>query len=166
MKKLLLGNPNIALKKERNVEKPRNFNEEATNHQDSALESFKLKTLDKKQENKSPSKTKDENPTVPSMTENVKTNSPPYPQMHPKHKALTIQSDILEEIRTGEYKIRIAPSDLVDFGGQRCFDMTHQLFIQHKGTFVLMFDGRYELHKPLDEYPQGETGKGIYKHMK
>ncbi|CAG2207288.1 unnamed protein product [Mytilus edulis] len=84
--------------------------------------------------------------------------------MHPKHKALTIQSDILEEIRTGEYKIRIAPSDLVDFGGQRCFDMTHQLFIQHKGTFVLMFDGRYELHKPLDEYPQGETGKDILVH--
>ncbi|CAG2207287.1 unnamed protein product [Mytilus edulis] len=66
MKKLLLGKPNIALKKRGNVEKRRNFNKEATDHKDSALESSKLKTVDKeigkKQENKSPSKTKDENP--------------------------------------------------------------------------------------------------------
>ena len=36
----------------------------------------------------------------------------------------------------------IVPSDLVDFGGQRSFDMTHQLFMRHKGTFVLMFNGK------------------------
>lgn len=73
----------------------------------------------------------------------------------------SIQSDVLQEIRDGTYMIRVAPSDLVDFGGQRSFDMTHQLFIQHKGTFVLMFDGRYGLHSPLKEYPQGDiTAKG------
>ncbi|CAC5403813.1 unnamed protein product [Mytilus coruscus] len=169
MKKLLLGNPNIVEKPV--LSEPRNVNEEATDHEDSALKLSELNTVDKefkysdqKQENKSPSKTKDENPNVPSLTENVKTNLPSYPQMYPKHKVFTIQSDILKEIRTGEYKIKIAPSDLVDFGGQRCFDMTHQLFIQHKGTFVLMFDGRYELHTPLEEYPQGETGKDILVH--
>lgn len=70
------------------------------------------------------------------------------------HKS--IKSDVLQEIRDGRFKTRVAPSDLVDFGGQRSFDMTHQLFIQHKGTFILMFDGRYGLHSPLKEYPQGD----------
>ncbi|CAG2211889.1 unnamed protein product [Mytilus edulis] len=46
------------------------------------------------------------------------------------HKS--IKSDVLQEIRDGRFKTRVAPSDLVDFGGQRSFDMTHQLFIQHK----------------------------------
>jgi hypothetical protein len=42
----------------------------------------------------------------------------------------TIQENIKEEIRKGTYKIEIAPSDLIDFGGQRSFDMTHQLFMR------------------------------------
>jgi hypothetical protein len=56
----------------------------------------------------------------------------------------TIQENIKEEIRKGTYKIEIAPSDLIDFGGQRSFDMTHQLFMRQKGTFVLMFNGKKE----------------------
>jgi hypothetical protein len=44
-----------------------------------------------------------------------------------------------------------------DFGGQRSFDMTHQLFMRHKGVFVLMFNGRIDFSVPLDEYKQGET---------
>ena len=56
----------------------------------------------------------------------------------------TIQESIKEEIRKRTYKIEIAPSDLIDFGGQRSFDMTHQLFMRHKGTFVLMFNGNIE----------------------
>lgn len=179
MKKLLLGNPNIVSKTERKVKKPllsepRNVNEEATDQTDSSLKLSELNSLDKefkysdkKQEHENPRKTKDENPIVPSLTENVKTESPSYPRTYQKqHKVFTIQSDILKELRTGKYKIKIAPSDLVDFGGQRCFDMTHQLFIQHKGTFVLMFDGRYELHTPLEEYRHGETGKGMFLYMK
>ncbi|CAC5381004.1 unnamed protein product [Mytilus coruscus] len=79
--------------------------------------------------------------------------------------ATSIQSNVLQEIRDGTYKIRVAPSDLVDFGGQRSFDMTHQLFIQHKGTFVLMFDGRYGLHSKLKEYQEGPiTAKDILLH--
>jgi hypothetical protein len=54
----------------------------------------------------------------------------------------SIIANIQEKIRKGTYKIEIAPSDLVDFGGQRSFDMTHQLFMRHKGTFVLMFNGK------------------------
>jgi hypothetical protein len=54
----------------------------------------------------------------------------------------SIIATIQEKIRKGTYEIEIAPSDLVDFGGQRSFDMTHQLFMRHKGTFVLMFNGK------------------------
>jgi hypothetical protein len=43
------------------------------------------------------------------------------------------------------------------FGGQKSFDMTHQLFIQHKGEFILMFNGRFDLYDPLREYPQGDV---------
>ena len=70
---------------------------------------------------------------------------------------ITIHEDIKEEIRKGNYKVYIAPSDLVDFGGQKSFDMTHQLFIQRKGQFILMFNGRFDLCDPLPEYPQGNV---------
>ncbi|VDI49475.1 Hypothetical predicted protein [Mytilus galloprovincialis] len=61
--------------------------------------------------------------------------------------------------------MNIAPSDLVDFGGQKSFDMTHQLFIQHRGTFILMFDGRKGLYTVLTEYPQGDvTAASILEH--
>ncbi|CAC5421177.1 unnamed protein product [Mytilus coruscus] len=68
-----------------------------------------------------------------------------------------VREDILEEVRKGRYIMEIAPSDLVDFGGQRSYDMTHQLFVQHRGSFIIMFDGRYDLKKPLKEYPQGDV---------
>lgn len=69
----------------------------------------------------------------------------------------TIHDNILDEVRDGLYKIRIAPSDLIDFGGQNSYDMTHQLFIHHSGSFVLMFDGKVGLFTPLKEYPNGKT---------
>ncbi|XP_076082141.1 uncharacterized protein LOC143052879 [Mytilus galloprovincialis] len=77
---------------------------------------------------------------------------------------LQLQSSILDEVRNGKYKIDIAPSDLIDFGGQKSYDMTHQLFIQHKGSFLLMFDGRYGLNNQLKDYPQGVTAASIIKH--
>ncbi|CAG2189432.1 unnamed protein product [Mytilus edulis] len=77
---------------------------------------------------------------------------------------LQLQSGILEEVRNGEYKIGLAPSDLIDFGGQKSYDMTHQLFIQHRGSFLLMFDGRFGLHNQLLEYPEGVTAADILKH--
>ncbi|XP_076084456.1 putative serine/threonine-protein kinase roco4 [Mytilus galloprovincialis] len=78
-------------------------------------------------------------------------------QEQPIHTAHSIQDDLLEKIKKGTYTMTIAPSDLVDFGGQKSFDMTHQLFIQHKGTFILMFDGRLGLYTELEEYPQGDV---------
>ena len=75
----------------------------------------------------------------------------------PKQNYLTIHEDIKEELRKRNYKVNIAPSDLVDFGGQKSFDMTHQLFIQRKGEFILMFNGKFDLCDPLPEYPQGDV---------
>jgi hypothetical protein len=63
----------------------------------------------------------------------------------------SIIANIQEQIRKRTYKIEIAPSDLVDFGGQRSFDMTHQLFMRHKGTFVLMFNGITDIRGGLGE---------------
>ncbi|CAG2233678.1 unnamed protein product [Mytilus edulis] len=78
-------------------------------------------------------------------------------QEQPIHTAHSIQDDLLEKIKKGTNIMNIAPSDLVDFGGQKSFDMTHQLFIQHRGTFILMFDGRKGLYTELEEYPQGDV---------
>jgi len=74
-----------------------------------------------------------------------------------KQSCIAIDEGIKEELRKGNYKVNIAPSDLVDFGGQKSFDMTHQLFIQHKGEYILMFNGRFDLCDPLPEYPQGDV---------
>ncbi|VDI58280.1 Hypothetical predicted protein [Mytilus galloprovincialis] len=68
-----------------------------------------------------------------------------------------LRKSIFDEIRRGEYNVEIAPSDLVDFGGQKAFDMTHQLFIMQEGTVLLLFDGSKDLDEPLPEYP----GKNI-----
>lgn len=65
----------------------------------------------------------------------------------------TLRKSILDEVRNGEYNLEIAPSDLVDFGGQKAFDMTHQLFILKEGTVLLLFDGSKDLEEPLPEYP-------------
>ncbi|VDI49601.1 Hypothetical predicted protein [Mytilus galloprovincialis] len=82
-----------------------------------------------------------------------------------KVESYAVHNEILEEIRNGKYRIDIAPSDLVDFGGQRSYDMTHQLFIQHSGSFVVMFDGSKEFTSPLEVYSQGNiTAQSITKH--
>jgi hypothetical protein len=74
-----------------------------------------------------------------------------------KQSYITIHKDIKEELRKGNYKVHIAPSDLVDFGGQTSFDMTHQLFIQRKGEFILMSNGIFYLCDHLPEYKEGDV---------
>jgi hypothetical protein len=74
-----------------------------------------------------------------------------------KQSYITIHEDIKKELRKRNYKVNIAPSDLVDFGGQKSFDMTHQLFIQQKGEFILMFNGKLDFCDPLPEYPQEDV---------
>ncbi|VDI74053.1 Hypothetical predicted protein [Mytilus galloprovincialis] len=82
-----------------------------------------------------------------------------------KIEAYAVHDDILREVKSGQYKIKIAPSDLVDFGGQHSYDMTHQLFVQHGGTFVVMFDGSKDFYEPLKEYPMGDvSNESIVRH--
>jgi hypothetical protein len=96
--------------------------------------------------------------TVPGTGKDDVNITDPVRQQSPQNYIITtLQEDINEQIRKGTYKIEIAPSDLVDFGGQRSFDMTHQLFMRRKGTFLLMFNGRIDFSTPLKEYEQGET---------
>lgn len=168
IKKLLLGNPNInaittniseLVQKDNQIETTNNLPFEHVEHAEQAIDKFSTyQTAADLTTSNEHHKTQQDMHAVESKVEN-KSNLPlPNVTMQTSN---SIQSDVLQEIRDGKYKIRVAPSDLVDFGGQRSFDMTHQLFIQHKGTFVLMFDGRYGLHSPLKEYPQGDiTAKG------
>ena len=79
-----------------------------------------------------------------------------YPRPIKQKSQNYIIDAILEKIKNRTYKIDIAPSDLVDFGGQRSFDMTHQLFMRKKGTFVLMFNGAIDLSIKLTK-DKGET---------
>lgn len=72
----------------------------------------------------------------------------------------TVKSEILEEVRNRRYNIKIAPSDLIDFGEHISFDMTNQLYMPHRGSILLMFGGRFGLHKQLNEYPKGVTAAG------
>ncbi|VDI00649.1 Hypothetical predicted protein, partial [Mytilus galloprovincialis] len=106
----------------------------------------------------------DESKDVPvrsKMTSDIEKAAPfSLPKIN-KIEAYAVRDDILKEIKSGQYKIKIAPSDLVDFGGQRSYDMTHQLFVQHGGTFVVMFDGSRDFHEPLEEYPTGDISNEI-----
>lgn len=52
---------------------------------------------------------------------------------------------IIEAIKEGKYRQKIVPFDIWDFGGQKEFYMTHQLFITSRGVFVLMFNGSKDL---------------------
>lgn len=94
---------------------------------------------------------------VPGTGKDDVNRTDPHRKQQSQHIIATIHENIKEKIRNGTYKIEIAPSDLVDFGGQRSFDMTHQLFMRLKGTFVLMFNGSLDLSAELKEYKQGET---------
>ncbi|VDI27827.1 Hypothetical predicted protein, partial [Mytilus galloprovincialis] len=97
-------------------------------------------------------------------SERKKTTSISLPKMK-KIEAYAVHDDILNEVKSGQYKMKIAPSDLVDFGGQRSYDMTHQLFVQHGGTFVVMFDGSRDFHEPLREYTTGDiSNESIVRH--
>ncbi|CAC5380440.1 unnamed protein product [Mytilus coruscus] len=68
---------------------------------------------------------------------------------------------IVNAVKDGKYKQKIVPMDLWDFGGQKDYYMTHQLFITSRGIFVLMFNGSIDLHKHMPElnFLPGHFGK-------
>ncbi|XP_071148016.1 uncharacterized protein [Mytilus edulis] len=58
-----------------------------------------------------------------------------------------IHQQVVEAITDGKYKQTVIPIDIWDFGGQKDYHMTHQLFITSRGIFVLMFNGSNDLKK-------------------
>ncbi|XP_076077014.1 uncharacterized protein LOC143047690 [Mytilus galloprovincialis] len=68
---------------------------------------------------------------------------------------------VFKSLREGKYKQNIIPIDVWDFGGQKDYYMTHQLFITSRGIFVLVFNGSIDLHKHLPDlsFLPGHFGK-------
>ncbi|CAC5399854.1 unnamed protein product [Mytilus coruscus] len=68
---------------------------------------------------------------------------------------------IVKAVQEGKYKQRIVPIDIWDFGGQKDYYMTHQLFITSRGIFVLMFNGSIGLHQHMPglNFLPGNFGK-------
>ncbi|XP_076088218.1 uncharacterized protein LOC143058629 [Mytilus galloprovincialis] len=59
---------------------------------------------------------------------------------------------IRSECNKGNYEMIIVPIDLWDFGGQKIYHLTHQLFISSRGTFVLIFNGSKGIHDEIPDY--------------
>ncbi|CAG2238460.1 unnamed protein product [Mytilus edulis] len=59
---------------------------------------------------------------------------------------------IRSECNKGNYEMIIVPIDLWDFGGQKIYHLTHQLFISSRGTFVLIFNGSKGIHDDIPDY--------------
>ncbi|XP_071150481.1 uncharacterized protein [Mytilus edulis] len=74
-----------------------------------------------------------------------------------KLTALDISEDeiiqlIRSECNKGNYEMVIVPIDLWDFGGQKIYHLTHQLFISSRGTFVLIFNGSQGIYDEIPDY--------------
>ncbi|XP_052075970.1 uncharacterized protein LOC127714062 [Mytilus californianus] len=54
---------------------------------------------------------------------------------------------MVKAVKEGKYKQLVVPIDIWDFGGQKDYHMTHQLFITSRGIFILMFNGSIGIHK-------------------
>ncbi|XP_071148974.1 uncharacterized protein [Mytilus edulis] len=59
---------------------------------------------------------------------------------------------IRSECNKGNYEMVIVPIDLWDFGGQKIYHLTHQLFISSRGTFVLIFNGSKGINEEIPDY--------------
>ncbi|XP_076082245.1 uncharacterized protein LOC143052948 [Mytilus galloprovincialis] len=81
------------------------------------------------------------------------------------------EEEILKLVRSqctlGQYEMVIVPIDLWDFGGQKIYHMTHQLFITSRGTFLLIFNGSRGVHQDIPDYTelpgcQGQRNTAVY----
>ncbi|VDH98995.1 Hypothetical predicted protein [Mytilus galloprovincialis] len=59
---------------------------------------------------------------------------------------------IRSECNKGNYEMVIVPIDLWDFGGQKIYHLTHQLFISSRGTFLLIFNGSKGINEEIPDY--------------
>lgn len=68
---------------------------------------------------------------------------------------------IVKAVEDGKYRQMVVPIDIWDFGGQKDYYMTHQLFITSRGIFVLMFNGSVDLNKHMPDlsFLPGHFGK-------
>ncbi|VDI74649.1 Hypothetical predicted protein [Mytilus galloprovincialis] len=68
---------------------------------------------------------------------------------------------MVKAVKEGKYKQMVVPIDIWDFGGQKEYHMTHQLFITSRGIFILMFDGSIDIHKHRSDlgFLPGHFGK-------
>lgn len=68
---------------------------------------------------------------------------------------------VIKAIEDGKYKQTVIPIDIWDFGGQKDYHMTHQLFITSRGIFVLIFNGSRGIHKTRRDlaYLPGHFGR-------
>ncbi|XP_076083275.1 uncharacterized protein LOC143054232 [Mytilus galloprovincialis] len=170
--KLILGNPEIKeqYRLETESSKRQTDDEQAHESQDvpeSKITQNEINNLMKNQQQRTTMATSKQTPYDGHQSKSSKPSLEMFTSfLKPKiHTANSIQYKLANEGKKDTYIMNIAPSDLVDFGGQKSFDMTHQLFIQHRGTFVLMFDGRKGLNTKLDEYLQGDvTAISILEH--
>ncbi|XP_063437419.1 uncharacterized protein LOC134718688 isoform X2 [Mytilus trossulus] len=71
---------------------------------------------------------------------------------------------IFQAIKEGKYKQNLVFFDIWDFGGQKEFYMTHQLFITSRGIFVLMFNACHSLRLETDSSiaSHHETSAAVY----
>ncbi|VDI40873.1 Hypothetical predicted protein [Mytilus galloprovincialis] len=81
------------------------------------------------------------------------------------------EEEIIKLVRSqctlGQYEMVIVPIDLWDFGGQKIYHMTHQLFITSRGTFLLIFNGSRGVHEDIPDYTelpgcQGQRNTAVY----
>ncbi|CAG2194354.1 unnamed protein product [Mytilus edulis] len=81
------------------------------------------------------------------------------------------EEEIIKLVRSqctlGQYEMVIVPIDLWDFGGQKIYHLTHQLFVTSQGTFLLIFNGSRDIHEDIPEYTelpgcQGQRNTAVY----
>ncbi|VDI06772.1 Hypothetical predicted protein, partial [Mytilus galloprovincialis] len=82
------------------------------------------------------------------------------------------EEEIIKLVRSqctlGQYEMVIVPIDLWDFGGQKIYHLTHQLFVTSRGTFLLIFNGSRDIHEDIPEYTelpgcQGQRNTAVYQ---
>lgn len=68
---------------------------------------------------------------------------------------------VLQACKNGQYKMKLVPIDLWDFGGQKIYYMTHQLFISSRGIYIIIFNGSKDINKDISDlsYLPGQYGK-------
>ncbi|XP_063438358.1 uncharacterized protein LOC134719283 [Mytilus trossulus] len=81
------------------------------------------------------------------------------------------EEEIIKLVRSqctlGQYEMEVVPIDLWDFGGQKIYHLTHQLFVTSRGTFLLIFNGSRDIHENIPEYTelpgcQGQRNTAVY----